>query len=943
MKNICRKYFNTINKNIKKRCFLFTIQNNPLLLVNSIEDRSKKNSLVINEEQNGCSNKSDEFIEAPKNQESYCKSSDMDTMMSKSLKVQYQDKLLLEITTEFFSPSDYEKAVAHYNASNFDEAERICNGILHSVPHEDSYNLVAQIAHKKGEYEKSISLMKKALELNKTSSIYNNNLGNIFFEQRKFSEATEFFKKAVEYKPDFAEAHFNLGLAEIRYGNHEKALPSFQKAIQLRPDICDAYTNIGNIYMNMNKIEAAADFYRKALSLKPLDMVISVNLSLALQSLEEFEQSEKILLDALTYSPDSHELLFNLGNTYQNSENSKKAIESYKRALKIDPNNSKINYNLGTTFMESGEYTNAISCFETTLRLSPENTQAMNNIGMVLYKTGDYESTLKYYQKALSIREDFAEVHNNIGLVYKLLEDKKRSMIHFQRAVEVDPQFAEAFHNLSEIQRESQQYDEAIKNSSKAIELQPDLTPAYTNHAYLLKWLCQWDEYERIENKLDLLVKKELESGKTVGETPFMNLIRVDNPAYNRKVADYFAHNVSEKAKNLDLNLSLEKLNAKHKKNIQKKITVGYLSANFRRHPLAHLLANLFRHHNRNDFKINCYSIGPDDGSDYRKRFEEDSDIFRDMLDLNHTQSAQQIFDDKVDILIDLMGYTQGNRLEVAALRPAPIQVRYMGMPGTTGGKLFDYIIVDEIVLPRDQQINYTEKFIYMPHTYQVNDRTKKISDEPVTRKMLNLPEDSFIFCSFNTSYKIDNIVFSAWMDILRQTENSVLWLMPDTDKAGDNMHKVARQHGIDPERIIYTNNISLEKHLARIALADIALDTFAVGGAATTSDALWGGVPVITLLGNRFISRMSASILSAIGLDELVTESIDQYKQLAIRFAKNREELKQLKSKLKHNIQTMPLFDTPDFTQHLERGLKNIWDIHIAGKKSRIIDLKNR
>lgn len=830
----------------------------------------------------------------------------------------------------------YEQATTHYKAGNLEKARQICDDILNSGPHAESYNLQAHIAHQKGEHEKSISFMHKVLQLEKTSPIYNNNLGNILFEQGKYYSATEFFRKAIRYKPDFTEAHFNLGLAEIRSGRYQEALPSFQKAIQLNPDICDAYTNIGNIYMKLDKKEEAVSFYRKALGLRPGNMVISVNLGLALQALQKFEQAETILLDALKYSPGNSELLFNLGNTYQTRNNISKAIECYQRALKKAPDDSKIHYNLGTTLMESGQYIDALPCFKTTLRLAPENPQALNNIGMVHFKIGDYKKALKYYQKAIALIKNFAEAHNNIGLVYKILEQKGKSILHFKQAIEANPEFGEAFHNLAEVQRESHLYDEAFENSSKAILLQPDLTPAYLHHAYLLKWLCEWDEFDRIKKKLDFLVTRELETGQTVRETPFLNLIRVDDPIYNRKVAEHAAHKIKNNAKNIDLNFSFEARPAS-----KKKITIGYISSNFRYHPLAHLLANLFRHHNRNEFQINCYSMGPDDRSKYRKRFMEDSDLFRDINDLNHTESAQQIFDDGVDILVDLMGYTQGSRLEISALRPAPIQVRYMGMPGTMGGDLFDYILVDEIVLPRAQQANYAEKFIYMPHTYQINDRSKKISQTPVTRSMFNLPEDSFVFCSFNTSYKTDPTIFETWMEILRQTENSVLWLMPDIKKAGENMHKYARRHGVNPKRLIYTNNIPLEKHLARIALADLALDTCAVGGAATTSDALWGGVPVITLLGTRFISRMSASILSAMGLDELVTTTLEEYKNLAVKFAKNKESLKNLTLKLRKNIESMPLFDTFGFTLNLEKGFKKIWAIHTSGERPRLIDLK--
>ncbi|MBF0230554.1 MAG: tetratricopeptide repeat protein [Desulfamplus sp.] len=854
---------------------------------------------------------------------------------------QQHDQPNLETSIASKLPSkDFNKAAEYYNAGKLDEAEQICNSILNSESHGASYNLLAHIVARKGDYDRGIDLMHKALELNNASPTYNNNMGNMLFEQKRFSEAAQFFKKTIQYKPDFAEAHFNLGLALVRDGEDEKALPHFEKTIQLRPDIFDAYTNIGNIYMAMKKAKEAVDIYKKALALKSNDMVISVNLALALQEVDKLDEAEKILSDALIYSPDNPELLFNIGNVYQKLHKTSDAVDCYKKALEKRADDSKINYNLGTTFMESGQYTDAIPCFEAALELAPNNTQALNNMGMVHFKIGDNNKALTYYEKALSLNPYFSEVHNNIGLVYKLLEQKEKSMSHFKRAIELNPKFGEAFHNLAEIQRESHLFNEAFDNSSIAIELEPELTPAYTNHAYLLRWLCEWKKYDEIKDKLDSLVKTELASEKTVGETPFMNLIRSDDPSYNKSVADHFANKVLEKAKNLNISFPSEKFLIRRDSN-KKKIILGYLSANFRYHPLAHLLANLFNHHNKNQFQINCYSMGPDDGSEYRKRFEEDSDIFRDIRNLNHAESAQLIFDDKVDILIDLMGYTQGNRLEVAALRPAPIQVRYMGMPGTTGSNLFDYIIVDEIVLPRNQQKYYAEKFIYMPYTYQINDRSKKISDEPVTRQMFNLPDDSFVFCSFNTSYKTDPVIFSAWMDILRQTENSVLWLMPDIERAGDNMRKVAQEHGIDPKRLIYTNNIKLERHLARIGLADLALDTRTVGGAATTSDALWGGVPVITLLGSRFVSRMSASILSAIGLDELITDNIEQYKELAINFANNRDSLKQLKTKLRQNIETMPLFNTEGFTRHLERGFRKIWDVYVTGEKPQIVDLK--
>ncbi|MBF0211517.1 MAG: DUF3808 domain-containing protein [Desulfamplus sp.] len=860
-----------------------------------------------------------------------------------------KDKSIGEISHSFVKqintisiPELYIKATHFYNVNNFDEAEQICNKILDSVPHGDTYNLLAHIADSKGEYEKSIELMQKAIELYKTSSRYHNNLGNLFFNQGRLSEAADAFRKAIKFKPNYFEALFNLGLASTNIGNYEEALDAFKKVIKIRPDYSDACTNIGNIYMVYKKESDAIEMYRRALKSKPNDPIASINLAIALKSLDKTDEAIEILEKSLKKFPNEPEILLNLGNIYHAKEEMDKAIKFFEALVAINPNHEKGLYNLGTTFMNMGQYAKSISYLERVLKLSPNDLHGLNNMGLVHFNIGDFKNALNFFEKAIELYPNFPKTYNNIALVYKRLEQKTNAMENFQYAIDRDPEFAEAYHNLAEMQRESSMLEDASINAKKAIELQPDLTPANTHYSYVLKWLCEWEEYDRLKVHIDKLVREEIDKGQSPGESPFMNIIREDDPSYNLKVANFFAHNFTETAKNLNIKFAFDERLKEAKNSKTRKITIGYLSSNFRNHPMAHLLCDLFKSHNREQFQVNCYSIGHDDKSEYRKRFMQDADVFRDIRYVGYAESAQLIFDDGVDILIDLMGYTHGSRLEISALRPAPIQVRYMGMPGTTGGNLFDYIIVDEIVLPRDQQIHYAEKFIYMPYTYQINDRSKKISDEPVTRDMFNLPEDSFIFCSFNTSYKIDPIIFEAWMEILHKTENSVLWLMPDNERAGENMLKVAKEkHGISPDRIIYTKSIPIPEHLARIGLADLALDTRAVGGAATTSDALWGGVPVITLLGSRFVSRMSASILSAIGLDELITDNIEQYKELAIHFAKNRDSLKELKLKLRQNIETMPLFDTEGFTRHLERGFRRIWDIYVAGEKPQIVDLK--
>jgi protein O-GlcNAc transferase len=351
-------------------------------------------------------------------------------------------------------------------------------------------------------------------------------------------------------------------------------------------------------------------------------------------------------------------------------------------------------------------------------------------------------------------------------------------------------------------------------------------------------------------------------------------------------------------------------------------------------------MLSLFGLHNRDEFEIFCYSYGADDGSPYRARIRQDCDKFVDLRNLNHDSAARCIYDDQVDILVDLKGYTEGSRLEICALRPAPIQVRYLGLAGTTGADFFDYIITDRIITPEDHAPHYIENFAYLPHCYQVNDHTQAISKKDWKRVDFAIPEGSFVFCSFNQGYKIEPVMFDTWMKILRQVMEGVLWLQHINETAERHLRQEAEARGVKPERLIFTEKLPKEEHLGRLRLANLALDTRIVSGAATTSDALWAGVPVITLEGSNFASRMSSSILTAIGLPELIAQSLEEYEALAVRLARSPGELQMICQRLAKNRLTEPLFDTPQFTKNLEKAYKEMWKIFAAGERPRQIEV---
>ncbi len=345
--------------------------------------------------------------------------------------------------------------------------------------------------------------------------------------------------------------------------------------------------------------------------------------------------------------------------------------------------------------------------------------------------------------------------------------------------------------------------------------------------------------------------------------------------------------------------------------------------------------------HNREEFEIYCYSYGKNDESGYRKKIQRDCDKFVDVRNLSYVDTANRIYEDRVDILVDLMGYTKASRLEICALRPAPIQVNYLGFPGTTGAEFFDYIITDRLVTSEDQADYYSENFVYMPHCFMVSDYTQAISEPDWEKADLGLPEESFVFSSLNQAYKIAPSVFDVWMKVLRQVPKSVLWLGQLNATAEQNLKRQAHEKGVSPERLVFAERVpSKDEHLARLRLVDLALDTSIYNGHATTNDALWAGVPVITLKGSHFASRASASLLTAIGLPELITHSLEEYEALAVHLALDSDELRGIRQRLAKNRLTEPLFDTPLFVRNLEKAYKEMWEISWAGQQPRQIQV---
>jgi predicted O-linked N-acetylglucosamine transferase (SPINDLY family) len=364
----------------------------------------------------------------------------------------------------------------------------------------------------------------------------------------------------------------------------------------------------------------------------------------------------------------------------------------------------------------------------------------------------------------------------------------------------------------------------------------------------------------------------------------------------------------------------------------KQKIVIGYLSADFHNHATSYLIAELLEQHDRNRFEIIAFSYGPNDRSSLRRRMEH-AVRFVDVEKLSTLETVQAIRQLEIDILVDLKGYTKDSRAQIMAHRPAPIQVNYLGYPGSMGAPFMDYVIADAYILPRDQEINFTEKIVYLPDCYQVNDSTRKISSQQLNREEYGLPEQAFVYCSFNANYKISPDIFDVWMRSLRATPSSVLWLLASNKFAPANLCRAAAQRGVDPKRMIFAKPCEHLEHIARHRLADLFLDTFPVNAHTTASDALWAGLPLLTISGQSFISRVAGSLLTTLDLPELITTNLAEYETKALQLQREPARLMQIRAKLEQNRNHASLFNAKRFARKLENAYRQMWAIHCAGE----------
>ena len=660
-------------------------------------------------------------------------------------------------------------------------------------------------------------------------------------------------------------------------------------------------------------------------------------------------QTKLLLNNVLKIQPKNFHALHIMGVTLGIENKHSEALNLLLRAVKINPSDNYVNFNLAKALSETGNDLDSIKYHQAATRIAPKHSVAWLNFGKSLFQLNHYDEALTKYDKAIELKPDYAEAWSNKGVTLHVLRRYDEALSNFDETIQLKPDYAEAWFNKGATLNKLKRYDEALTNYEQTIQLKPDYAEAWFNKGVTLNelklyeeaiahydkamrfkpdidWasgdllhtkmkICSWSD---LTESLDIISKK-LETDKKV-VSPFALLSLTDDSLLHKKCSEIFAE--AKYPPNSTLGFI-------HKSSKREKIRIAYFSSDFRSHPVSFLTSELFEIHNRQCFEVFAFSLQKAPISDETNlRLRRGFDKFLDVENMLDNEIAKMAREYQVDIAIDLTGSTQNYRTEIFSYRAAPIQVNWLGYPGTMGAGFMDYIVADKTIIPESNFKFYVEKIVHLPDTYMVDDSKRIASQRIFTKKECGLPEKNFVFCCFNNGYKFNPQVLDSWVKILFEVKNSVLWVSENNEYFKANIAAEFEKRGLDRSRLIFAKRVELmADHLARYSLADLFLDTNPYNAHTTAVDSLKAGIPVLTIMGQSFASRVSASLLNAIGLPELITTNQEDYEALAIELAMNPQKLLEIKLKLINNRLTTPLFDTPLFAKNLEAAYTKMYD----------------
>ncbi|HVN44288.1 MAG TPA: tetratricopeptide repeat protein [Steroidobacteraceae bacterium] len=750
------------------------------------------------------------------------------------------------------------------------------------------------------------------------------------------------FRRTLRARPDFEPAWIGLGLCLIESGQLEEAAAAFREALARNPRLADAYNNLGVIHDRLGRLAEAAEYFRRAIAVQPVFLMALLNLGDVLLRLGQASNAVAVLQSAVTLFPrdarvyadlgaaqlaagdfaaavavleraivldnDLAAAAVNLGEAWRNLNSLERAEASFHRALAVRPDLAEAHLGLGRIALERGHSAEAQMRLQRAVQLRPSDAEMALTAASALERLGYSQNALAIYDLALRFVPGDVRLHDARGTQLLRAGHDEEALASFDRALAIEPQRPDSLLNRGRALESLGRHPEAVDCIERALALRPAHGPTIAALASCAFRVCDW---QRLDSALEQLSALPL----GLDFLPAFLLLAVDVPPAQaaesmRRRGTRLADTITAKPAARGIQSGRGQRSA---------LRIAYLSPDYREHAVAHALVGVIERHDRRNVTSVGISLAASDESAIGHRLRGAFDEFIDASSMSDDDIARTIEERDIDIAVDLAGHTAGARTAVFARRPAPVQINYLGFAASTGCTFIDYMVADAVVLPPADEPLYTERVLRLPHCYLPFDSSRSLP-ATLTRAEAGLPARGFVFCAFNNAYKINRVLFDLWLGLLREVPESVLWLRSLGALAENNLRAAAAAAGVEAHRLIFAPHLAnLDEHIARVRLADVFLDTLPYNAHSSAAEALWAGVPLITCQGNTFAARVGASLLSAAGLQELITSDLASYRSLSLTLAQTPPALERLRQRLDETRSSAPLFDTERYTRDLE------------------------
>lgn len=780
-----------------------------------------------------------------------------------------------------------------HKSGDLKKAELLYLNILKKHPeHGDTLHMLGTLYGQVNRFEESEKSLRKAIRISEKNIYYQNSLAHLFSLKGDFDLAEKCFIFLVKKNPEFPLPFFNLAKLYKQKEDYENAEKFFIKTIGLVPNHLAAWNNLGNIYQLNKKYTEALECFEKA---------VSIN----------------------SESAPTHN---NIGGIHKLNNQLEEAAESYKRAIKLNPEFDIAYTNLGSVFIELNQFDSAEEIIRKSIEINNKNSESFFTLAGLCLRQERVEEAVELLKEAIRIKPHYDEAYYVLGNCCQARADFSMAEKCYQRSLKLNPESPQALFNYGCLLDAMNRHENALDYFKKTLALKPDFETQVLHHImYLNLKLGIWGNYSDELSDLIKRTKVYTCEGEIAFDLPSLSLNYLPLPnELHLKISKMKANQISKSVKNIK-----EACSFTYSKSNNNKLRIGYVSPDFRKHAVGILINDMFRHHDREKFEIFAYSLTSVD-DELNRKIRSDVDYYRDISLMAPKDAATLINSDKIHILIDLAGYTTHSRPSIFSIQPAPVQAGIIGYPNTTGGNAIQYLLADKHLMGEDLEPFFTEKVVYLPYAFLSS--PMEISQKQITRKDYGLPEDAFVFCCFNASYKIGPDTFNAWAEILKNVPDSVLWLSESNSVFRKRLKEAFEKRQIAPSRLIFAKKDPDPEYLARIGLADLFLDTFIYSAGSTAVCSLYAGTPLLTRSGTTNASRMGASIVAAAKLETLICYSDKEFIEKAVYYAKNTEELNNIKQTLLNDKKSLPLFDTGLFVKNLEAAFQMMWERYLKG-----------